>query len=518
MKKLVTIFLFCIGCIFLCITGCDLGLLPGEGEMVVLLPAEKEKDKTEEVTEKNKNDEEKENLPEEEKSESEDENKEPEAETETEPESEGEGAGTEEETAVEEVKIEERQWNILVYMGADNNLEASAIEDFSEMELSNLNTDAVSVFVLLDRSASYDTSNGNWSGTRLYKLKTKRTGGARKLISEEIECKPLDLKPGIETELDMSSPFVLSDVLGYIKDRYPANNYGLIMWGHGNGWRSEAEESVKGFAFDDDSKTYMTLRQLNNGIKTGMNGNKLDFLGFDTCFGAELEVLYQLRDSVKYTAGCEGLLMSSGWNYRQIFDLIQESKDKTALNICSIIAKNFADNYEHTPGASIAVIDMSETEKLFTAFDDFMGTTADLINTRKVRDEVMGVLYSNKNCNTQRFTYGAAGSDVYLDIYSSILELQKYFNSPLIDKKTVEFQKAFNQSVLYNWNSNGSQGGIGVYFQTISSSNLLSISHPPAYMQGKTIEQIDFVADSQGYVPGVENKKSLLEKLFYESY
>ena len=66
--------------------------------------------------------------------------------------------------------LDEREWSILVYMSADNNLESAAIADLIEMEKSKLNTKNVSVLVLLDRNPSYDSSNGNWKNTKLYRI------------------------------------------------------------------------------------------------------------------------------------------------------------------------------------------------------------------------------------------------------------------------------------------------------------------------------------------------------------
>ena len=189
---------------------------------------------------------------------------------------------------IEEMPEENRLWSFLVYMSADNNLEASAIEDMLEMESSNLNTGAVSVFVLMDRSPSYDTSDSNWSGTRLFKLTTGRAENSKNLISEEIECSDLNLSPGVSVELDMSSSYVLEGVLNFIMEKYPAENYGLIMWGHGTGWRNENSDAeifsdkaavYKGFAFDETSGTYMTLKQLREGLERGLGGEKLADFG-----------------------------------------------------------------------------------------------------------------------------------------------------------------------------------------------------------------------------------------------
>ena len=174
--------------------------------------------------------------------------------------------------------LDEREWSILVYMSADNNLESAAIADLIEMEKSKLNTKNVSVLVLLDRNPSYDSSNGNWKNTKLYRLKTNNVSDTNEILSEEIECLELGLSSSSQNELDMSAYMSLSRSIKFMYENYPANQYGVILWGHGEGWR--------GFCYDETSENRMTLTQLNSGLKNGLNGKKLDFIGFDSCFGA----------------------------------------------------------------------------------------------------------------------------------------------------------------------------------------------------------------------------------------
>lgn len=424
-------------------------------------------------------------------------------------------------------EIPERLWNILVYMAADNNLEASAIEDLCEMEMSNLDTGRVSVFVLLDRNEAYDTSNGDWAGTKLLRLSTGKISENRFIQSEEIECKELGLKPGTEVELDMSSPYVLADTISYLHKRYPAENYGLIMWGHGTGWRNDglnqqnecSTGGYKGFAFDETSHTYMTLRQFGNALKAGLNGKKFDFVGFDTCFGAELEVMYEIRNYTKYAMGSEGLVMNSGWNYKSFLNSIQKDDGKSALSICLGLSEKFKEWYETTSASSFTVINMENMESYFDCFDKYMACVADLITTRGTRDKVMGVLYSNPGNTAEKYTYGSQSSDVYLDVNSMIRVLDEYFSTSSTLKKASSMFNLVEHSVIVDsWNSIGTRGGLGVFFDTLGNGNILSAIHPSAYVQGKMAEQIDFVQSSSGYVPSVKSKHSLLEKLFYETF
>lgn len=427
--------------------------------------------------------------------------------------------------------VKEREWSILIYMGADNNLEASAIEDLNEMEHSLLDTDVTNVLVLLDRSEIYDTSNGNWSGAKLFKLKTGKSENITSIISEEIDCPALAIKKGASVALDMSSSYVLEECISFMKEAYTANHYGLVVWGHGTGWRNDSSDSqlFKGFAYDDSSKTYMTLKQLGNALSRAFDSHKVDFLGFDTCFASELELLYELKNSARYIAGSEGLLLYSGWNYRKLFDYFQSMNKKSADELCYCVVKQFSEQFNNTQRASIAAVDTGYISALFTCFDAFMAMSGSKISNRTIRDNVMGILYSNSNCDTERYCYGTEGSDIYIDLISAASNLSLYFESIGISLSSYynNLKNVLANAVLYSWASDRSdmrgsfsanKAGIGVYFSTLGSNGMLLTVHPSAYIKNKTSEQISFVAESNGYVPAVSTKNSLLDKLFYTSF
>lgn len=434
----------------------------------------------------------------------------------------------ENEEAEEDSLEVKRLWSILVYMSADNNLEAAAIEDMLEMESSDLNTDVFSVFVLMDRSPSYDTSDSNWTGGKLFKLKTGRTEESKKIVSEELECKDLNLKPGESTELDMASSYVLSNCLEYVKKEYPAENYGLVMWGHGTGWRSGESEidcqdfeagAYKGFAFDESSGSYMSLGQVREGLERGLGGDKLAFLGFDTCFGACVELMYELRNCSTYAVGSEGLLMASGWNYTSLFNAFNSVQSPGGRDLSLITLNEFKKWYESGNGASFTVVKMDSMEEYFSSFDNLMGAFAEEVTSRGIRDEIMGILYSDNDCETEKYTYGSMNSDVYLDVSSMVEQLSVYFtSSEKLEELETNFEAAAEKTVIGSWTSAGAKGGLSVFFSPLSEGGLLSVSHPDKYINGKTVQQIDFVSQSQGYVPSIKNNDSFLGKLFYESF
>lgn len=417
----------------------------------------------------------------------------------------------------------ERQWSILIYMAADNNLEASAIEDLNEMEFSNLDTDEVNILALVDRNNGYDSSNGNWSETRLYKIKTGKKSGTE-IQSEEIEFSRLGLGPGKNVELDLSDGLILQHTLDFMISKYPANHYGLIIWGHGTGWRNDdvnendIPSTYKGFAFDENSGTYMSLYQLNKAVENVFSEKAIDFIGFDTCFGGCLEVMYEFKDSALYAVGSEGLLLSSGWNYEIFFNCISLASSKSAETLCKCAIEQFSQVYGSSARASICAVDLSKIENLVCSFDEFSKVLSEKITSAALKDKVLGFLYSDKDCHTEKYTYGKSGFDVYLDTVSIVNESNRNFNDSRIETACKNFLETEQNCIFADWASDRDKGSLSVFFQTLSTDGLLAARHPDGYIYGNTINQLKFIKKCTGYVPGYSEDAGLLEKLFYYSF
>ena len=162
----------------------------------------------------------------------------------------------------------EKKLTLMIYMAADNDLEKYALANLRSME--KISHEGVNVIVLIDRTEGYDETDGNWTDTRLFEV-THDASDDKSIKSKQLNCPQLGLSVSDTTELDMADYSVLRTFVNYATSIYKAENYALIIWGHGAGWR--------GATIDDHSDTYMSLKQLGQAL----GEQKLSVIGFDTC-------------------------------------------------------------------------------------------------------------------------------------------------------------------------------------------------------------------------------------------
>jgi len=145
------------------------------------------------------------------------------------------------------------------------------------------------------------------------------TGGAKRWQNDAIpanECVIWQLSNGRINELkslgkvNMGEPETLRNFIVYGKENFPAEKYGLIMWDHGGG-------SIAGFGhdekFNNSSLSLLDMKQAFEGA--GLRDEKLEFLGFDACLMATVEMAVLASDYAHVLIAAEDLEPGEGWDY-----------------------------------------------------------------------------------------------------------------------------------------------------------------------------------------------------------
>lgn len=128
-----------------------------------------------------------------------------------------------------------------------------------------------------------------------------------------------DTHPEIRSEIvktypdhDSSDPAVMKMIFDDMQQLFPARSYGAILWSHATNWYPpNAAPSTR--SFGDDAGNELDIKQLPKSLP-----QHLDFLIFDACSMASVEVLYELRDTAPYILASPTEVLSVGMPYNLI--------------------------------------------------------------------------------------------------------------------------------------------------------------------------------------------------------
>jgi len=228
-------------------------------------------------------------------------------------------------------------------MGANNNLASYAIENINDMEAGLSNVDGVLLV--------YARINGD--PPAIYRISAN---DSPQIESEKIK---------VYNNHNSSDPAVMKMVFDDMKRLSPAATYGAVLWSHATGWAPNLPRKLMSFGSDDGyvgEEREMSVMQLRNALPSD-----LDFIVFDACSMASVEVLYELRDRARYIIASPAEVISNGMPYALITnDLFDSNKDAYVR-----IAQKYFQHYDQQDGlfrsATISVFDMSQIEKVALA-------------------------------------------------------------------------------------------------------------------------------------------------------
>ena len=255
----------------------------------------------------------------------------------------------------------QKKWCVMVYLAADIDLESAAIADLEQMKVAGSSRE-VDLLAQLNPGGS--------RAIRRYHLR-KDTYLQEDLVTHVNENGDEALLHNVNAKQD------LIDFVEWCASRSKAEHYALILWGHGQGWKSDnpdpcfipgagnPRKSIKeqfqkvekvnvdfpaempfhlpttllngetGFLTNDD------LRDALAKAKVKLNKN-IDILGMDACLMAMGEICCQVDQSVNYLVACEDTVPDESWPYDSILKVLVDNPDvMTAEDFARIIVWKF---------------------------------------------------------------------------------------------------------------------------------------------------------------------------------
>lgn len=302
------------------------------------------------------------------------------------------------------------------------------------------------VYMVSDNSlgSSFQSDEGNLEQMRTAVFRGALNGGGRLLVYRDgPEGNPTLFE--ITANGDMAIADYTNDISSLTVDRMqrvindaraavPAHNYGLVLWSHGTGWiESSAARSADGTtaveavgqSFGQDQHPVNTEMKIAT-LAEALRSTPHEFIYFDCCFMASVEVLYELRNCAKTFIAYATEIPIEGMPYDVNTKLLVAGEVDGVQ-----MAKNTLDYYQNrasNPSCAIAVVDAAALDNLATATRAVMQT---------------GVVASSTYYGVPFFRSGGPRTYLY--------DMKDYIKSLEVDATLLaSWQQAYDKAVVYS--------------------------------------------------------------------
>ncbi len=297
---------------------------------------------------------------------------------------------------------------MLLYSAGAHNLSSDQKRNIAELEEGYLpyalrNDDALLVFA---RNADYSSK----SGYTPYPPVLIR-------LSRDSDGKPVrDTLKTWPQETNASDPGTLKDVLNYVKENFPAASYGMVFSSHGTGWlpigyydKGSSEEfdvwsasrPHRSIGVDaiGHSSVEMSVEAMAEAVPI-----HLDYLLFDACMMACVEVAYAFRDKVSVMGFSPSEVLSEGFDYTKMASLLI-GEQCNPVAVCSSYVEKYLAKSGTSRSASISVVNLDYIDDLAELcallFDKYRSELASIKVTRTPVDGTSVIRYSPQNYYTR---------------------------------------------------------------------------------------------------------------------
>lgn len=252
-----------------------------------------------------------------------------------------------------------KEWLVVIYMAADNDLSPFSFRDLWEMEASGSHP---SVDVIAFQDAGGDT------GMKYFHIaKSSKAVDYHDALENFVKKKGIGDQDPKEQEIAfldeegqrlVSSPVVrempegdsgnvktMRAFLDWSLANYPSQRVMLLGWSHGQGFDAPANNAEiatevgrgwerrtsndgrqGGFAFDSTPKrTHMAVTEMAKEVRASLDrfrgtGREMEILGSDACLNQQVEFGYEWLGVATYVFGSSTIVQKKGFNYRTLLE------------------------------------------------------------------------------------------------------------------------------------------------------------------------------------------------------
>ena len=422
------------------------------------------------------------------------------------------------------------EWTVMVFMNGDNNLENYALIDFIEMASITYNPQ-VNVVVQMDRIPGESYSYGDWTHTLRFQLAQGKTP----TISEALSPQESELPKG--KEVNMGDPESLKSFVKWAMKKYPARQYMLIVWDHGDGWlkrhtvrirrNSKAARAVRlddfkaanairvargaeplqldfsldqtldvphrSISMDVSNKDRLYMREIQDKLEESLGPKRLNLLGFDACLMQMVENGFAMRRVADVMVGSEELEPEDGWQYSHWLAILMANPTMDAVSLGKELVASYKDTYSTTtPDTTLSAVDLSG-ERMQT-FAEAISALADTLSTNLDVDRT-AITQARQDC----LPYGPREGSRGIDLHRFCEQLLARTTVPLLRARAQTVKQMLEDpTFIIDWyagdDRKGQFGsrGLAIYFPE-SKADYLADRYAYAYRDDNKKYPVEFV-------------------------
>ena len=336
-------------------------------------------------------------------------------------------------------ETEDTRRTLLLYSAGNNNLSDALIADIEDIcngyvpSGNYAYSDALLVF-----ASNYKTRKGPCL-IRIYK------------DGEDVVRDTVRVWPSGTSAADTGT---LSEVLDFVRGRYPSGEFGMIFSSHSTGWLPEGTDLTDG-DFPALSLAGKPQRSIGADSTTGEEMDirdfaaalpfRMDYMIFDACLLGGIEVAYELKDKTRYLLFSPEEILADGMVYTNIVSrLLQENP----TNLQGA-AEDYYNHYNAKQGlersALISLIDCASLGNLAEVCARIFGQYGSGIPYI----DPLAVQKLNNNDTDPRYPRSCYFFYDFLDIIGQL---------PLTESEKAETEDALDECVVYKANTENSFG------------------------------------------------------------
>lgn len=256
---------------------------------------------------------------------------------------------------------------------------------------------------------------------------------------------------------NMGESKALSDFINYASGTYPAQNYVLLFWNHGNG-------PIDGYGYDVlHSGDSVMLAEMQEGIENSrLADKKIQLVGFDACLMGSMETAGVMSSYADYMVASAELEPEDGWDYAWLNVFAEENLNG------EIIGQNVAEHYYNffeTQDCQITLscLDLKAYQEVYKDLSIYLNQLL-----KENNQEIYGVI-SQKRKQVQGFGNSIAYTDT-----SDLVDMEQLFRT-LSEEAWQEsgLEESMDKLVLVNRSKGYGQEVCGVSIYLPSGSDVM---------------------------------------------